>query len=159
MFQVGPYFSRLGTVSKISLVLLILFCVRAGAEAEGEDPNMTMKDGSRICATCGQTPTGSEDSLVNSQLVEAQTSSKSIKAAIDATRIKLPKDVVDLSPEEIQRNKNKERFEQSMKRDDQPEPPVSTILEPKLKGGIPIGGDARIKIRRKGISVEKKGIF
>lgn len=162
MFQVEPYFSRLDTVSKISLVLLFLFCVRAGAEAEGEDPNMAMKDGSGICADCGQTPGGDSDSLVNSQLVGVKADAKSIKDAIDATRIKLPKGAADLSPEELENIKNKERLDQSLKKDDSAptrDKRDSSYDASKLKGGIPVGDDTRVKIRRKGISVEKKGTF
>ena len=108
LFQVGLAKCRLEGVSKISLVILILLSMQLvhASGAEGVDPNMAFqRDGAGVSGC----QNGECDDL--NGLATTQRDAKTIKKMIEnrGGLYQLPKDAIELTPEEQKALKQKER--------------------------------------------------
>ena len=157
LFQVGLAKCRLEGVSKISLVILILLSMQLvhASGAEGVDPNMAFqRDGAGVSGC----QNGECDDL--NGLATTQRDAKTIKKMIEnrGGLYQLPKDAIELTPEEQKALKQKERDAKLNADGDIQKEKTESKLKDSM-GTVSVGGKARIKPTRHGIKVKYEDSF
>lgn len=152
-------------MSKITLALFILFCLRVQAEvAEGDDPNMPMRNGGANVCINGECNTASGFD----QLGATANDAKALKDAISgkSNKYRLQKGDAALSPEELE-EKRREAIKANLNTKDIDEAAEKVKKGMNLRDGISTGettiGGAKVKLKGRptkgGLKIKAEGEF